>query len=559
MGNGDYIWVKLDAVVIAREPEKVTIYCAYAEVQTLVETQMELQRKRALLNSSMESANISAWWLDMKNHVAILPEKTQEKYQMGTIIPNMPEAVIETGIIDPVSVDDFRRMFEKIYRGEKVTQEIKMYHKDTDTTTWERLIYEPMYDKDGNYTEAVGTSVDITDEKLQKQLEKAVVAANQASKAKTDFLARMSHDMRTPMNAIIGLTALTLDQADNPQVVRENLSKMREASDFLLGLVNDILDMARIEDNSMKLKMEPYRYSDFLLNMKTMFKPQCEAKGIDITFAESTLNVYGMADKLRINQIFFNIFSNAVKYTPAGGSIRCSVENIQMDGKEISGDYIIQDTGIGMSEKFQKSLFRPFTQESDEVTPELQGSGLGLSITKRLVELMGGTIYIESEQGKGTKVTVHLTFELLQEEPKQSTMKEEPKVAELDLTEKKVLLVEDHPLNAEIARRLLEKKNMLVTYAENGKIALDMFRASEINSFDVILMDIRMPVMSGLAAAEEIRSLDRSDAKTVPIIAMTANAYAEDVQRSLEAGMNAHLVKPIEPSVLYETIAKEIH
>lgn len=147
MGNGDYIWVKLDAVVIAREPEKVTIYCAYAEVQTLVETQMELQRKRALLNSSMESANISAWWLDMKNHVAILPEKTQEKYQMGTIIPNMPEAVIETGIIDPVSVDDFRRMFEKIYRGEKVTQEIKMYHKDTDTTTWERLIYEPMYDK----------------------------------------------------------------------------------------------------------------------------------------------------------------------------------------------------------------------------------------------------------------------------------------------------------------------------------------------------------------------------------------------------------------------------
>lgn len=315
----------------------------------------------------------------------------------------------------------------------------------------------------------------------------------------------------------------------------------------------------RIEDNSMKLKMEPYRYSDFLLNMKTMFKPQCEAKGIDITFAESTLNVYGMADKLRINQIFFNIFSNAVKYTPAGGSIRCSVENIQMDENEISGDYIIQDTGIGMSEKFQKSLFRPFTQESDEVTPELQGSGLGLSITKRLVELMGGTIHIESEQGKGTKVTVHLTFELLQEEPKQSTMKEEPKVAELDLTEKKVLLVEDHPLNAEIARRLLEKKNMLVTYAENGKIALDMFRASEINSFDVILMDIRMPVMSGLAAAEEIRSLDRSDAKTVPIIAMTANAYAEDVQRSLEAGMNAHLVKPIEPSVLYETIAKEIH
>ena len=398
--------------------------------------------------------------------------------------------------------------------------------------------------------------VNMERQKQDAELEKALMQAKAANHAKTDFLSRMSHDLRTPMNAIIGLSALTIDDAANPDIVCENMAKMRQASDFMLGLINDILDMAKIEDGSVKLSMEPYAYNDFLTNMKTMFVPQCEAKGIEVHFAETELNPVGITDIIRINQIFFNIFSNAVKYTPTGGKIDCYIQNKKLEGRIISGDYVIKDTGIGMSKEFQSHLFEPFMQEDSEVTPELQGSGLGLSITKQLVELMGGSIKVESEQGKGTSVIVHLSFELADMNKKVSEEKNKAEDHVSILAGKKVLLAEDHPLNAQIARKLLEKINMQVTYAENGKIAIDKFQASDLHTFDVILMDIRMPEKDGLQAAKEIRQLDREDASSVIIIAMSANAYSDDVQKSLQAGMNGHLAKPVDPSVLYETIGK---
>lgn len=410
----------------------------------------------------------------------------------------------------------------------------------------------------------VFSRTDVTDmlaeqDAQKKALSKSLHEAEKATKAKTDFLARMSHDMRTPMNAIIGLSSLTLDDAQNPEIAKENMGKMRQASDFLLGLVNDILDMAKIEDGSVELNMEPYTYSEFLLNMKTMFKPQCEAKGITINFVEPVhMDPTGMTDKLRINQIFFNIFSNAVKYTPSGGRIDCFVENLKMEGNVLVADYIIKDTGIGMSESFQKHMFDPFVRESNEITTQLQGSGLGLSITKQLVELMGGTIHIESKKNHGTCVTIHMGFEQVSPQQKLDSQKLLDQVDDSALAGKKILLVEDHPLNAQIAQKLLEKKQMQVTYAENGKIAVEKFKASGLHDFDAILMDIRMPEMSGLDATKAIRALKRADAKTVPIIAMSANAYQEDIQKSLAAGMNAHLAKPIEPEKMYGAIAKQL-
>lgn len=390
----------------------------------------------------------------------------------------------------------------------------------------------------------------------RKKLQSALEAAQRATKAKSDFLAGMSHDLRTPMNAILGLAALTMDDAADAEKVRENMTKMRQASDFMIGLVNDILDLVKVEEGSVSLNMEPYSYKEFLLNMKTMFQPQCDAKGIQIQFAEAQLNPVGLTDKMRINQIFFNIFSNAVKYTPTGGSISCCVQNMRKEGKRIFGDYVIKDTGIGMSEEFQKHLFEPFVQEDSKVTPELQGSGLGLSITKHLVELMGGELMIHSKKGEGTTVIVRMSFELISENAREQIKAGEQKQDEQFLLGKKVLLVEDHPLNAQIARNLLEKKKMIVVYAENGQAAVDKFSASEVGTFDAVLMDIRMPQMNGLDAARTIRGLARPDALRVPIIAMTANAYDEDIREALASGMNEHLTKPIEPEVLYRTLEK---
>lgn len=383
-------------------------------------------------------------------------------------------------------------------------------------------------------------------------------ASEKAGRARLDFMSRMSHDLRTPMNVIMGLTAATLDEADNPEAVRENLSHIRTASDFMLGLVNDILDMTKAENGNIVLNLEPYSYRKFAMEMRTMFQAQCTAKNITLQVKESSFDPTVMADKMRIKQIFFNILSNAVKYTPSGGSIYIGTYNVKTDElkKQISMEYRIADTGIGMSEEFKEHVFEPFAQEDNEVSAELRGSGLGLSIAKHLVEQMGGTIQIESRKGEGTTVSVVMTFDLAEEESTQKDKENQGEEFIKNLQGKLILLVEDHPLNAQIARKMLEKEKMNVLYAENGRIAVELFKASLMGSIDAILMDIRMPEMSGIEATKAIRALDREDAASVPIIAMSANAYPEDIQESLSAGMNEHLEKPVKPAVLYETLEK---
>lgn len=384
-----------------------------------------------------------------------------------------------------------------------------------------------------------------------KEIEKESLAHIKASNAKTEFLSRMSHDMRTPMNGILGLTYIMQDETDIKQIHSE-LPKLREAGEYLLQLINDILDVSKVESGSIKLNPQPTDGKILFESIFSMMNPQLEAKKIALNVKTenvewTTLNI----DDQRVKQIFLNILSNAIKFTPENGHIDVSMETVKKTPDYVYDKFVIRDSGIGMSEEFLPKLFEPFTQENRAPSGTV-GTGLGMSIVKSLVELMDGSISVKSKINEGTEFTIFLKLQTSNVVLKQN---ENPIQAIEQLPPNtKVLLCEDHPLNAQIAIRLLTKKGADVTWKENGQQGLDEFIKSDLNSYDIILMDIRMPVMDGIEATKRIRALDRADAKNVLIVAMSANAYADDIQKSLDSGMNAHLAKPIEPAKLFKTM-----
>lgn len=415
---------------------------------------------------------------------------------------------------------------------------------------------------DRNSEKVLIARTDITDLYLReqqqiKELQAAMAQTERANNAKSDFLARMSHDMRTPMNAIIGLTALAQENVHNAEAMSEYVDKIHSTAAFLLGLVNDCLDMERISKGKMQLNPGAYSYTEFENSVKTMILPLCKQKDIAFEMGEPQHMPTVLVDKIRFEQIFFNLLSNAVKFTPDGGKIELFYQNARYKEDVLCCEFVIRDNGIGMSEAFQQKMFLPFEQESSEISAQYQGTGLGLSIVKSIVSMMGGRLTVNSRQGIGTEMIVSLELPVLDLCSRQKS-KELWQETESALSGKRVLLVEDHPLNTEIAKRLLEKKAMEVTCTANGKQGVEAFAGAPEHYYDMILMDIRMPVMTGLEAARHIRALDKPGAKTVPIIAMTANAFEEDVQKSLEAGMNAHLGKPIEPELLYRTLRQYV-
>ena len=392
-----------------------------------------------------------------------------------------------------------------------------------------------------------------------EQLAAAKLEAEAANSAKTDFLSRMSHDMRTPLNGIIGMTYLT-DRMDLPDEARTNLKKIDTSSRFLLSLINDVLDMSKAESGKIELHPEPYEPAEFVQYIDAVIRPLCEGKNQKLlSEVYVPAGWVPLLDKLRINQIVFNLLSNAVKYTPEGGEISYYSHSELLAGQRLEMEIRVSDNGIGMSEGFQKMLFDPFTQEGRNDNSEIRGSGLGLAITKKLVELMGGSITVESGLGSGSTFTVRLEMDCIPAEQTDAA-KQDGGASETRncLEGKHILLCEDHPLNQEIARALLEEKGMRVEIAEDGACGVNSFSRSLVGYHDAILMDIRMPVMDGYEATRRIRALDRPDAKTVPIIAMTADAFADDVQRCLDAGMNGHIAKPIDPQTLYDTLANVV-
>jgi len=399
---------------------------------------------------------------------------------------------------------------------------------------------------------------------LEQQLEaekELRLQADAANQAKSEFLSRMSHDIRTPLNGIIGMTYLAQEEKQSPSTA-DCLKKIDSSSKFLLGLVNDILDMSKAESGKIELHPEPYGSDAFFEYLNAVIMPLCQDKHIVIkTQFEPTHGYYPLVDPLRVNQVFFNLLSNAVKFTPEGGSVTLFLKtSLSQDGKHLDFVSEVSDTGIGMSEKFQKVLFQPFTQEGRVDNSATRGSGLGLAIVKKMLDLMGCTIQVHSTMGKGTTFHLEGSFPAVPAAlVERKKIEKQETVQDLSILEgKHVLLCEDHPLNQQIAKRLLEEKKMVVTIAEEGRMGLSLYQDSLPNFYDVILMDIRMPVMDGYEATKAIRSLSRKDAHEVPIIAMTADAFQEDVSKCFAVGMNGHLAKPIDPKILYETLANTL-
>ena len=401
----------------------------------------------------------------------------------------------------------------------------------------------------------------------KNKLSEALTEAEKANRAKSDFLSLVSHDIRTPLNGIMGMTQLALKEDVNGKV-KEYLEKAEMSSSFLLGLINDLLDMSKIESGKVELKPEKYTYTEFTEYLNSVINPLCQKK--NLTFAIETDEMVQdiVIDKLRFNQIMFNLLSNACKYTNEGGHISLRINCEKVSDELCIGTFIVKDDGIGMSEEFQEHLFETFSQENRMKFNHNEGTGLGLAITHSLIELMGGEISVESEIGVGSTFTVQLTFQYLDsnvEEKKEPIIEPiEHEIKEAESTNAKnydgmnFLLCEDNIINQEIAIEILTKLGASVTVADDGEIGVKTFEESKLNHFSAIFMDIRMPNMDGLSASMAIRELDRDDAKTVPIIAMTANAMSEDRMECVEAGMNAFIAKPINVKELYKIMEEVI-
>ena len=398
----------------------------------------------------------------------------------------------------------------------------------------------------------------VNDELRQAQVvaAEALQSAERASKAKTDFLSNMSHDIRTPMNAIIGITTLMKNELHQPEKLAEHLGKLETSGQLLLGIINNILDMSRIESGKTTLNVEKMNLPQQVSQLDSIIRQQAGQRRQTFTVNTHLQHENVLADPNRLNQVLMNILSNAVKYTPKGGHIRLEVEELPRNEHFARYRFVVQDDGIGMSEEFQKTLFDPFTREEKSGTNKVQGTGLGMAITKSIVDLMGGTIHVESTTGKGTRFEVVLEFPIDAEADtvqEAQVLPEEEETAS-PLSGMKFLCAEDNAINAEILELLLESKGAHCKIYPNGQEIVDAFASVKPGEYDMILMDVQMPVMDGLEATRRIRSSENPLGRIIPILAMTANAFLEDMQKSKEAGMDVHLSKPVDIAALEQTV-----
>lgn len=390
-------------------------------------------------------------------------------------------------------------------------------------------------------------------EAAKKRAEKAKEEADRANEAKTNFLRRMSHDIRTPINGIRGLVQMSDYYGNNPEKMKDCKAKVLGATDHLLSLVNDVLDMGKLESGKFILKQDPFTLSRVLEEVNVVSESQAESCNVQFIYKDlrEIEHDHVIGSPVYLKRIFLNFTSNAIKYNRSGGRVYVYGQEISFDGKTALYEFVCEDTGIGMSEEFQKYAFEPFTQEEkDDARTIYAGTGLGLSITKQLIDLMGGEIKLESKEGVGTKVIFRIPLEVDLEERSEKTEIDYSKVM---FDGVRVLLVEDNELNAEIASFLLERHGMEVTWVQNGKKAVDEMTRNP-DAYDVIFMDIMMPIMDGLKATETIRRMGN----TIPILAMTANAFTDDMQKSLAVGMDAHLTKPLHEKAIIKAITKYV-
>ncbi len=538
------------------------------------------RRHRSLTRSMRDREDVQAGVAKLTERLVLMDlEDDRFRYMTGPDTPHDPYAWEGT----------YREMVERwqgLVVGEEAKAEVaKLYDKHTiielmppgtddvrfefqmnrgGIISWEDInLICVQRDQAGHPVRLVYTTQDVTalkqrEKEIQQALEDSYRAAVAASSAKSDFLSRMSHDIRTPMNAIIGMTELARMNEGDPARVDDCLAKITLSSNHLLSLINEVLDLSMIESGRLELAVGEVNLGEMLVEMETIFRQRCEESDIRFTCsAEGLVHPVVEGDELRLQQVFMNMLGNAVKFTPAGGAVTVVLAEYPAHAEGAS-DYEITfaDTGCGMAPEFVEHVFEPFAREHDSRTENVEGTGLGLSIALSVVSLMGGTIDVESEPGRGTTFTVRLRLRH-QESAGADAGGEAPADAEAAaaaLVEARVLLVEDNELNSEIAVALLESLGASAETAANGREALEALDASEPGHFDAVLMDIQMPVMNGLEATRLIRESERADVRALPVVVLSANAFTEDVQESRRAGADDHLSKPISVKDLAATL-----
>lgn len=535
-----------------------------------------LSRRRGMVLANREFERFITYVCQTNSAVfeVNLQSRLMNHYQMeGKQVKNVQQPFsLESNFLDKVYPDE-KAMVEQEMREETLRELI--------ATGGEESFEARFKEKNGNYLwsyiiiQGISPSraqpanfmvfVRSIDEQKQKDahakalLQTAVEQAETANKSKSEFLTRMSHEIRTPLNAIIGLAAIARHYEDDPTKIEDCLNKIDSSSKVLLSLINDILDMSAIENNKMKLASLPFDLLTTLENLRDIYLPQCRGKRITLTAHFDVPDALLIGDELRVSQILLNLLSNAYKFTDEGGEILFEATRSSRQGKKVYYRFVVKDNGVGMSEEMQKRLFKPFEQENAETAQKYGGSGLGLSIVKSLVGMMGGTISAVSSPKQGTTFTIDLPF-LLNDEPAERALAEKKitPAPTYDFHGARILLAEDNAINREIACELLKMVHLVCDCANNGQEAVSAFSQSKEGEYQMILMDIQMPIMNGYDATKAIRSLTRKDAQSIPIYAMTANAYSEDVTHALSSGMNGHIAKPIDPPTLYRTIAEAL-
>ena len=452
---------------------------------------------------------------------------------------------------------DIQTMAVRLHNKESMSSEFKK----KDGSWFLSMVVPQSYDKNGNVTSVLFANRDVTDEKLrelkqEEELREAKLKAECANKAKSSFLLNMSHDIRTPMNAIIGYAELASRHLQETDKLGRYLEEIQICGKELLSMLGNVLDLARIENNKVEMEYTVSNVHECFENCVIMFQQQAESKNQTISLTEQIMYPYVYMDEPHLSEVCLNIISNAIKYTNTGGWISCNVVQKSCEKEDWCNMIIsITDNGIGMSEEFQKRVFETFERERNTTSSHIEGSGIGMGITKKLVELMDGTIEVKSKQGKGSTFTVTIPCRKASEDD--SLVKKNSNLRNKNcLNGVRILLVEDNEINTEIATELLTEEGCIVETANDGVVCIDMIEKADADYYKMILMDIQMPVMNGYDATLAIRKMKDTKKARIPIIAMTANAFAEDAQKGLSVGMNAHVAKPVDMNILVPTMLK---
>lgn len=573
--EGRNTWLRRSICMIQNKSGDVVAYTSVKDISALVDQSKREEVYVRALATEYDSIVVVRFYEDKYNDIVMhhsrISEELKPLVKSDTLAENNYTRRLE--LLSRAVYADDRAMFRAETRREKILKSFEndeahvvnfRLMKSEDRYLYYQIRFVPLRDENNTPIGMIACLRNIDDEihkelGVRKELEDAKIAAEAANQAKSTFLFNMSHDIRTPMNAIIGFTDIAEKHIDDKNRVLESLGKVKMSSNHLLSLINDVLDMSRVESGTVRIEEEPICLDTAKDNLYSILNGSAEAKNILLTSSvdDSVTHRWFYADRLRMMRVLTNIISNSIKYTNPGGKIDLVAEELPCEKDGYAHyRYTVSDTGIGMSEEFLAHIFEPFSRAESATKSGVVGTGLGMAITKSLVELMGGTINIESELGVGT--TVCIDFENKLAEPV-LPKSEIPQNSSYNLEGKRILLVEDNELNREIATEILEEEGVVLDTAEDGDIAVEKMRNAAEGQYDLILMDIQMPRMNGYDATRAIRNLPNTYAASIPVFAMTANAFDEDKENATDAGMNGHISKPIDVPILLKTLSEALN